>query len=213
MSSQTGSRRRPRRSGYTGDLSELRVGTIHGICNAFVEEYRHRTPLGNAYETLDDLTQLLFIFEHFSDVVGEDAVDSEAPYLGRWSTKWRAIRGLKSYFDKITEELIDPEALTYSREPFVRDLGEAYLRYEKAMFRDNRVDFAHQQKLLFELLEDDEVRSRITGSVRYVLVDEYQDTNYVQEQLLLALASGTSNLCVVGDEDQSLYRFRGGYGA
>ena len=192
--------------GYTGDLSELKVGTIHGICNSFLEEHRHRTPLGNAYETLDDLTQLLFIFEHFGQILGED---TESPYLERWSTKWRTIKGLKSYFDKITEELVDAEALARSDEHFRRELGEAYLRYEEALFADNRVDFAHQQKLLYELLKDEEIRQRITGSIRYVLVDEYQDTNYVQEQLLLALASATDNLCVVGDEDQSLYRFRG----
>lgn len=46
-------------------------------------------------------------------------------------------------------------------------------------------------------------------SIRYVLVDEYQDANFVQEQLLLKLTEQTGNLCVVGDEDQSLYRFRG----
>ena len=196
--------------GYTGDLSELKVGTIHGICNSYLEEYRHRTPLGNAYETLDDLTQLLFIFEHFGEILGEDAVSGvQTPYLGRWSTKWRAIKGLKNYFDKITEELVDAEALSGSGDPFVRELGEVYLRYEDALFADNRVDFAHQQKLVYELMQDEEVRRMIAGSVRHVLVDEYQDTNYVQEQLLLALASATDNLCVVGDEDQSLYRFRG----
>lgn len=196
--------------GYTGDLSELRVGTIHGICNSFLEEHRHRTPLGNAYETLDDLTQLLFIFEHFGRILGEEADrDNGASYLGRWSTKWRAIKGLKNYFDKITEELVDPESLSASGDPFLEELGGAYTRYEEALFADNRVDFAHQQKLLYDLMADDEVRDRISGSIRYVLVDEYQDTNYVQEQLLLALASKTNNLCVVGDEDQSLYRFRG----
>ena len=50
---------------------------------------------------------------------------------------------------------------------------------------------------------------RSTSDIRYVLVDEYQDTNYIQEQLLLKLTEQTGNLCVVGDEDQSLYRFRG----
>jgi DNA helicase-2/ATP-dependent DNA helicase PcrA len=49
----------------------------------------------------------------------------------------------------------------------------------------------------------------LASEIRYVLVDEYQDTNYVQEQLLLMLTEATGNLCVVGDEDQSLYRFRG----
>ena len=59
-----------RRVGYTGDLSELQVCTIHGLCNRLLMTYRHRTPLGNDYETLDELTQLLFIFEHFAQIVG-----------------------------------------------------------------------------------------------------------------------------------------------
>jgi superfamily I DNA/RNA helicase len=50
-------------SGYEGDLSSLRTGTIHGVCNEFVDRYRHLTPLGNAYEVLDELTQSLFLFD------------------------------------------------------------------------------------------------------------------------------------------------------
>ena len=49
----------------------------------------------------------------------------------------------------------------------------------------------------------------VASSIRYLLVGEYQDTNYIQEQLLVKLAGDAGNLCVVGDEDQSLYRFRG----
>ncbi len=192
--------------GYAGDLSELRVGTIHGICNGVLNDFRHRTPLGNAYETLDDLTELLFLFDHFDEVAGEKVGDL---YLGRWRYKWAAIRGMRDYFDKITEELVDPRRLLADEDPQERALGEAYLRYEAALFAENRVDFAHQQKLVWELLEDEEIRERVTGGIRYVMVDEYQDTNYVQEQVLLGLASETENLCVVGDEDQSLYRFRG----
>ena len=56
---------------------------------------------------------------------------------------------------------------------------------------------------------DPEHRHAIACEIRYVMVDEYQDTNYVQEQLLLRMTEETGNLCVVGDEDQSLYRFRG----
>ena len=53
---------------FHADLSQLRVGTIHGICNALLMEHRHRTPLGSGYETLDDLTQLLFLFENFAEI-------------------------------------------------------------------------------------------------------------------------------------------------
>jgi DNA helicase-2/ATP-dependent DNA helicase PcrA len=60
-----------------------------------------------------------------------------------------------------------------------------------------------------DLLGDQGTADAVTRDLRYVLVDEYQDTNYIQEQLLLKLAEKSRNLCVVGDEDQSLYRFRG----
>ena len=193
--------------GYDGDLSSLRVGTIHGLCNGILLDHRHRTPLGNAYETLDDLAQLLFLFEHLGEIAGEGSY--EDPYLGRWKTRWSAVKGLRAHFDKITEELVDPRELFGSGKRFVRELGAAYLRYEEALFAENRVDFAHLQKLVYGLLLDEGARERIASTVRYVMVDEYQDTNYVQERVLGMLASESGNLCVVGDEDQSLYRFRG----
>ena len=191
---------------YPGDLSELIIGTIHGVCNDFLMRYRHRTRLGNSYDVLDELTQLLFIFDHFSEIVG---AEENGKYLDRWSTRWTAIEGARDYFNKITEELIDPNVLAKSSELFVRIIGRAYQEYQAKLFEKNCIDFAHQQKLFLELLKDPEIGATITGRVRYVLVDEYQDTNYVQEQLLLRLAGTQRNICVVGDEDQSLYRFRG----
>lgn len=74
--------------GYRGDLSRLRVTTIHGLCNRILTQHRHRTELGNSYETLDELTQLLFIFEHFDEIVGPPENDL---FLHRWKTRWTAI--------------------------------------------------------------------------------------------------------------------------
>ena len=195
-----------RKTGYNGDLTALRVGTIHGICNRFVLEFRHKTSLGSGYESLDDLTQLLFIFDHFKEILGEKAAP---PFLNRWNTKWGAIAALRDYFNKITEELVDGRSLADDSDAFIRELGKAYLAYQQELFNENRVDFPHQQKLLYDLLQDGETRQKIARGIRYVMVDEYQDTNYIQERVLLTLASGTGNICVVGDEDQSLYRFRG----
>ena len=73
-----------RKVGYTGDLSELTASTIHSFCNRILTQHRHRTELGNGYDTLDDLTQLLFIFEHFDQVVGQA---QDGLYLGRWTTR------------------------------------------------------------------------------------------------------------------------------
>jgi len=192
--------------GYTGDLSELRVGTIHALCNRFLTEHRHRTPLGNNYETLDGLTQLLFIFEHFDEIIGPEI---NGQYLQKWGSRWAAIEGVRAYFDKITEELIDADQLRADRNPALQQIGSAYLAYHRTLLTNNRIDFAHLQKLFHDLLLDPEVVPFITRGVKYVLVDEYQDTNFIQEQVLLKLAAATGNLCVVGDEDQSLYRFRG----
>ena len=192
--------------GYHEDLSELIVSTIHGLCSHILSQLRHRTQLGNGYETLDELTQLLFMFENFADIIGPPENDA---YLGRWSTRWTALEGARGYFDKITEELVDPTNLSNAADPFLRAIGGAYVRYEEALVASNRTDFAHLQHHVLELLTDPATRETLSSSLKYVMVDEYQDTNYIQEQLLLRLSNGGRNLCVVGDEDQSLYRFRG----
>ena len=195
-----------RKVGYTDDLSELTVSTIHSLCNRILMKYRHCTELGHSFETLDDLAQLLFIFEHFDEIIGPSENDL---FLYHWETRWNAIKGARGYFDKITEELVDPQQLAGSPDPCTAAIGNAYLRYRQVLMNENRTDFAHLQRLVYDLLGDPATAEVVTRDVRYVLVDEYQDTNYIQEQLLLKLTEKSGNLCVVGDEDQSLYRFRG----
>lgn len=75
--------------GYTGDLSELTASTIHSFCNRLLSQHRHRTELGHSFETLDELTQLLFIFEHFDEIIGPSENDL---FLLRWKTRWTAER-------------------------------------------------------------------------------------------------------------------------
>jgi DNA helicase-2/ATP-dependent DNA helicase PcrA len=191
---------------YQGDLSQMHVGTIHGIANEFLLRYRHRTGLGSNYEVLDELTQLLFIFDNFEKII---ELNENGKYFGRWNTRWTAIQGARNYFNKITEELIDQAVFQTSDDPFVRALGKSYSAYVEKLFETNRIDFAFQQKLFLDLIENPEVGQEIKSKIRYVMVDEYQDTNYVQEQMLLRLAQEGSNIAVVGDEDQALYRFRG----
>src|SRR5688572_25359715 len=60
-----------RKVGYSGDLSELTASTIHSFCNRVLTQHRHRTELGQGYNTLDELTQLLFIFDRFGEIVGQ----------------------------------------------------------------------------------------------------------------------------------------------
>jgi DNA helicase-2/ATP-dependent DNA helicase PcrA len=191
---------------WRGDLSSVRLGTIHSIANGYLRNFRHYTETEAIGDVLDDLTQYLFIYEHRDDIMGKASDDK---YLGRWSSRWHAIRALSQHFNKITEELINPNDLIESEDAFTSQLGIAYAHYRAALAQSNRVDFAHQQRFFLDLLDHPTAGPMIRDEIRFLMVDEYQDTNYIQEQLFLALVGRDGNILAVGDEDQSLYRFRG----
>ncbi len=88
--------------------------------------------------------------------------------------------------------------------------AEAYDRYQRQLIEANALDFDDIILRTVELLQQfEEVRSFYQRKFRYVLIDEYQDTNHLQYLLASLLAGGYENICVVGDDDQSIYRFRG----
>ena len=89
-------------------------------------------------------------------------------------------------------------------------IARAYMTYQARLKENNALDFDDIIFRTVELLRDHEdVRTYYQQKFRYVLVDEYQDTNYMQYLLTAQLAGGYKNICVVGDDDQSIYRFRG----
>ncbi|MFQ6061539.1 MAG: ATP-dependent helicase, partial [Thermoplasmata archaeon] len=183
------------------DLTELSVGTVHSICNSLIEEFLDSTHLNRGYEVLNDLTQILFLHEHYYQIIRHPDPLARA--------HWPSIEVAAEYFNRITEECVDPEDLAQSEDEYLERIATLYKRYEDELREANSVDFAHLQSIVLELLRDSESGPKLKERFRYVMVDEYQDTNYIQERLFLELVKDTSNLCVVGDEDQSLYRFRG----
>lgn len=189
------------------NLHELITGTIHSICDKFISQNIKYTPLNKNYTVLDDLTGSLFINEQFDDIIASFKVGDK--YFGRWTSKWFTISTIKAYFDKVTEEIIDPEDLIKEDDSFLQMLGSSYRVYRKKLFDNNKVDFAFQQRLFYDLLTNKAICEKITSKIKYLLIDEYQDTNYIQEQIALKLVKPHNNSCVVGDEDQALYRFRG----
>ena len=89
-------------------------------------------------------------------------------------------------------------------------VAKAYARYQKQLKENNALDFDDIIFLTVKLLQEHEdLRTYYQRKFRYVLVDEYQDTNHSQYLLTSLLAGGYENICVVGDDDQSIYRFRG----
>ncbi|HCI79126.1 MAG TPA: hypothetical protein DHW02_05510 [Ktedonobacter sp.] len=204
---------------YKGDLTQMRVGTIHSICQRLISEYPHRVELGNNYETLDEFTQQLFIFEHMPEICKY----SENFFQQHWTgSVWEIAKHLRYFFDKIVDELMYDRLVEATRrigstkstakgDDFIYHITRAYNIYQAILTRTNCIDFAHLQKCAYNLLMKSFTGKRITSAIKYVLVDEYQDINYIQQEIVTLLASGhtPANLCVIGDEDQSLYRFRG----
>ena len=119
-----------------------------------------------------------------------------------------------SIISRAKDELIGPEeflqAARASGDVRRRRFGEAYVEYAKRLMASNAMDF---DDLIYYtvrlLLENEDVLSYYQRRFRYVLVDEYQDTNNLQYLLTSNLAGGYENICVVGDDDQSIYKFRG----
>jgi DNA helicase-2/ATP-dependent DNA helicase PcrA len=119
-----------------------------------------------------------------------------------------------NYISKAKDEMISAEQFLSSAvkasDPRRRIIGEAFVEYEKRKKNANSLDFDDLILLTVRLFhENPDVLGYYQNRFRYVLVDEYQDTNNLQYLLTTALAGGHGNICVVGDDDQSIYKFRG----
>ena len=119
-----------------------------------------------------------------------------------------------SLISKEKDRMVTPEQMLdnieSSNDLRLLQVAKAYKRYQKKLKENNALDFDDIIFKTVELLRDHEdVRTYYQRKFRYVLVDEYQDTNHLQYLLTSMLAGGYENICVVGDDDQSIYRFRG----
>lgn len=112
------------------------------------------------------------------------------------------------------DKLVTPDQLLeradMSNDFQIMHIARAYQRYQTKLKENNALDF---DDIIFQtvrlLQENEDIRTYYQRKFRYVLVDEYQDTNHLQYLLTSLLAGGYENICVVGDDDQSIYRFRG----
>ena len=104
----------------------------------------------------------------------------------------------------------DGEARERDRRRNMPETCKIYMAYQDRLRQANAMDFDDLLVYTFQLLrQNEEIRRKYATRFQYVLVDEYQDTNYVQQQILWLLTGGTRRICVVGDDYQSIYAFRG----
>src|SRR5215207_3950996 len=120
-------------------------------------------------------------------------------------------RGIHEQISTAKNQLVDPAEYRNRVESFYdQTVADAYQLYQRRLFASNAVDFDDLLMLTVDVLERfPDVREKWQYSFRYILVDEYQDTNHAQYRLLQLLAEKHRNVCAVGDPDQSIYAFRG----
>ena len=129
-------------------------------------------------------------------------------------TKIYKERSLLSAISSAKDELVSPTEFALRAEASgdyaKRRQAEVYREYQEALHKNNALDFDDLIVKTVELFQSDpEVLDYYQERFRYIMVDEYQDTNTAQFQLIRLLADKYKNLCVVGDDDQSIYKFRG----
>ena len=118
---------------------------------------------------------------------------------------------ITSEISKYKNALLEPqEVLEKAELSDYKKVAKIYIEYQKRLLENNLVDFDDLLALTYKiLLENEDLRKETSNKYQYIMVDEYQDTNELQYQLLKLLCSEHNNICVVGDDDQSIYGWRG----
>jgi DNA helicase-2/ATP-dependent DNA helicase PcrA len=203
------------------DISNMYVGTVHSLCRRLVtdrrfspERRRHRAPL-----LMDEIDQYLYLYKRvrWTDLtncvgLGDDANECINRFFnGKGSkSKHYAVTSCLALFNRLSEEYINPELTRNATpDPDLKTLLSLYEEYLKSLMKPQpagTVDLSLIQQKAVDVLKG----CPNGGSIfKHVIIDEYQDTNPIQERLFFELARGHRNICVVGDDDQGLYRFRG----
>ncbi len=176
----------------------LWVGTFHSIFGRILRYEAEHLPFNSNYVIYDDRDQKNLIRNIFSEL----NIDTKI-------FKPQAVRNIIS---KHKNNLIKPEQFWDFNEnnPWTQQVFRIYKAYQNALLQLNALDFDDILMFTAFLLADNEdVRNKWQKKFKYIMIDEYQDTNYAQFEIIRNLACEHQNICVVGDDDQAIYTWRG----
>ena len=180
------------------DANDIWAGTFHSICGKILRRNADRlgyTSHFTVYDT-DDQRRLI------KEIIKQHEIDD----------KFVPVKYALSLISSAKDELLTPAeyAQQAGNEYRTKIVAEVYKYYQKRLMEADAMDFDDMIVNTVKLLrENEDILEYYQNKFRYVCVDEYQDTNHAQYVLVSLLAGGKNNICVVGDDDQSIYRFRG----
>jgi DNA helicase-2/ATP-dependent DNA helicase PcrA len=191
--------------GHQPDVGDLFIGTIHSFAYELLKEY---VPKYRVYDVLDEGKRFAFL-NTISKEIGYDDLfewlsDTAAKPYKTTNNSWVLNTFAKSV-DIIREELLDPEKVSGC--PIFH---EAYQKYIEILDARRFLDYSGMIYNCVEILSNNSaIIKEVNTKYNYLTVDEYQDINKIQEKLIKLLWNKKNNLCVVGDDDQAIYQWRG----
>ncbi len=176
---------------------DLWVATFHATGAKLLRRYADRVGLRSDFAIYDDGDQRTVMNRVYEELKLNDETLKKSVVLHE--------------IDRAKQEVVGPEImLARATTPQQTQIAKAYELYERKLAANNAVDFGDLITRTARLLENDaQVRDELRAKFQYVLVDEFQDTNNAQYRILRALVNDRHNLCVVGDDDQAIYAWRG----
>jgi DNA helicase-2/ATP-dependent DNA helicase PcrA len=171
------------------------VSTFHAMCARLLRREAPALGLSRDFVIYDSSDQLSAVKHAMRELGIDDSLLQPRAALGRISHAKNMMLG--------------PDAFAGSYNPRDAQLGRIFERYQRALEDSQALDFDDLLLKTVALFDKPEVRARYASRFRFLLVDEYQDTNRPQYLLMKRLAEAHRNLCVVGDPDQSIYKWRG----
>lgn len=200
------------------EAHRVHISTIHSFCNTLLSEYPDAHPWGGGYQILDEQEQFLFVYAHLRDLrlhrfpkgkLGDFLFDVIS-FFNLCTEERVPIETLLAMIRERGNELLELKKETPEAVEEYLAVAEAYPRYLELLQNEGLLDYGMLQSGVYEMLcRHQDVREKIAARYRYLLVDEYQDTNRLQVEIFKKIAHPYYRITVVGDDDQSIYRFRG----
>ena len=174
---------------------ELTVGTFHSFCVKALRKHPDRAGLRPGFGICDADDQLVAMKQAQRQLQIPETKLKPSATVGRVSL--------------LKNRLVGPEALMDSEDEMESNLGHIYRCYNASLRASGLLDFDDLLLYAVQLLKDKKTLTQFRRRYRYILVDEYQDTNGPQYEIVRAIGGSHRNVCVVGDDDQSIYGWRG----
>ena len=193
--------------GVSVNLNEMYIGTFHSICLRILKDHLEYTRIKKNYRMLDNFDQQYMVFQRINKFRNLPCFDA---IFEKKTGAWKQAGEIIKIVNNLAEELVDVDKMMSDPDERIVAIANIMEQYDILMEDENLIDFSSIQTETYKLLnEHQEILKELQDKVKYVMVDEYQDTNYIQELLIFLIAGKNKNICVVGDDDQGLYRFRG----